>query len=104
MTNKKRLSHIRRDMESQLGEDSHFIADWGIEEISHYTGIPLDHIEDDENITEEPQSGWVDEIEQQRTRERTERQQQRTEYTLARADLGGAHRIAAALARNGGKA
>lgn len=104
MINKKRLSHIRREMEEQLADDSYYIADWGIEEIAHYTGIPIDQIEDDENITEELQSGWVDEIEQQRTRERTERQQQRTEYTLARADLGGAHRIAAALARNGGKA
>lgn len=104
MNDNKRLSHIRRELESKLGDDAHHITDWGIEHIAHYTGIPLDHIEDDESITEEPQTGWIEEMEQRRTTERAERQQQRTEYTLARADLGGSHRIAAALARNGGKA
>lgn len=104
MSNKKRLSHMRRELESQLADDAHYIADWGIEQIAKFTGTPIDQIEDDENITDEPQEGWIDEIEERRTQERAERQQQRTEYTLARADLGGAHRIAAALARNGGKA
>ena len=67
-------------------------------------------IEDDEIITGEGETGWIEEREtnldladrmRMEVKEEIEKQRQRT---IERGSLGGSYRIAAALARNGGKA
>lgn len=105
-----KVSILKRQLAERMGEDAHYLEGRGKAFLAELAGIPVEQIEDDEIITGEGETGWIEEREthldladrmRMEVKEEIEKQRQRT---IERGSLGGSYRIAAALARNGGKA
>lgn len=105
-----RISILKRQLAERMGEDAHYLEGRDKAFLAELAGIPVEQIEDDEIITGEGETGWIEEREthldladrmRMEVKEEIEKQRQRT---IERGSLGGSYRIAAALARNGGKA
>ena len=101
---------LKRQLAERMGEDAHYLEGRDKAFLAELAGIPVEQIEDDETITGEGETGWIEEREtyldsadrmRMEVKEEIEKQRQRT---IERGSLGGSYRIAAALARNGGKA
>ena len=101
---------LKRQLAERMGEDAHYLEGRDKAFLAELAGIPVEQIEDDEIITGEGETGWIEEREtnldladrmRMEVKEEIEKQRQRT---IERGSLGGSYRIAAALARNGGKA
>ncbi len=104
------VSILKRQLAERMGEDAHYLEGRDKAFLAELAGIPVEQIEDDEIITGEGETGWIEEREthldladrmRMEVKEEIEKQRQRT---IERGSLGGSYRIAAALARNGGKA
>jgi hypothetical protein len=105
-----KVSILKRQLAERMGEDAHYLEGRDKTFLAELAGIPVEQIEDDEIITGEGETGWIEEREtyldsadrmRMEVKEEIEKQRQRT---IERGSLGGSYRIAAALARNGGKA
>lgn len=105
-----KFSILKRQLAERMGEDAHYLEGRDKAFLAELAGIPVEQIEDDETITGEGETGWIEEREthldladrmRMEVKEEIEKQRQRT---IERGSLGGSYRIAAALARNGGKA
>ncbi|MBM0416915.1 MAG: hypothetical protein ACRDAR_20835 [Aeromonas veronii] len=105
-----KISILKRQLAERMGEDAHYLEGREKAFLAELAGIPVEQIEDDEIITGEGETGWIEEREthldladrmRMEVKEEIEKQRQRT---IERGSLGGSYRIAAALARNGGKA
>ncbi len=105
-----KVSILKRQLAERMGEDAHYLEGRDKAFLAELAGIPVEQIEDDETITGEGETGWIEEREtyldsadrmRMEVKEEIEKQRQRT---IERGSLGGSYRIAAALARNGGKA
>ncbi len=105
-----KVSMLKRQLAERMGEDAHYLEGRDKAFLAELAGIPVEQIEDDEIITGEGETGWIEEREthldladrmRMEVKEEIEKQRQRT---IERGSLGGSYRIAAALARNGGKA
>ncbi|AUT41478.1 hypothetical protein D3C85_389840 [compost metagenome] len=105
-----KVSILKRQLAERMGEDAHYLEGRDKAFLAELAGIPVEQIEDDEIITGEGETGWIEEREthldladrmRMEVKEEIEKQRQRT---IERGSLGGSYRIAAALARNGGKA
>ncbi len=105
-----RISILKRQLAERMGEDAHYLEGRDKAFLAELAGIPVEQIEDDEIITGEGETCWIEEREthldladrmRMEVKEENEKQRQRT---IERGSLGGSYRIAAALARNGGKA
>lgn len=105
-----KVSILKRQLAERMGEDAHYLEGRDKVFLAELAGIPVEQIEDDEIITGEGETGWIEEREthldladrmRMEVKEEIEKQRQRT---IERGSLGGSYRIAAALARNGGKA
>ncbi|MEH8127108.1 MULTISPECIES: hypothetical protein [Aeromonas] len=105
-----KFSILKRQLAERMGEDAHYLEGRDKAFLAELAGIPVEQIEDDEIITGEGETGWIEEREthldladrmRMEVKEEIEKQRQRT---IERGSLGGSYRIAAALARNGGKA
>ncbi len=105
-----KVSILKRQLADRMGEDAHYLEGRDKAFLAELAGIPVEQIEDDEIITGEGETGWIEEREthldladrmRMEVKEEIEKQRQRT---IERGSLGGSYRIAAALARNGGKA
>ena len=105
-----KVSILKRQLAERMGEDAHYLEGRDKAFLAELAGIPAEQIEDDEIITGEGETGWIEEREtyldsadrmRMEVKEEIEKQRQRT---IERGSLGGSYRIAAALARNGGKA
>ncbi|MGG2296222.1 hypothetical protein [Aeromonas caviae] len=105
-----KISILKRQLAERMGEDAHYLEGRDKAFLAELAGIPVEQIEDDEIITGEGETGWIEEREthldladrmRMEVKEEIEKQRQRT---IERGSLGGSYRIAAALARNGGKA
>ena len=105
-----KVSILKRQLAERMGEDAHYLEGSDKAFLAELAGIPAEQIEDDEIITGEGETGWIEEREihldladrmRMEVKEEIEKQRQRT---IERGSLGGSYRIAAALARNGGKA
>lgn len=105
-----KTSILKRQLAERMGEDAHYLEGRDKAFLAELAGIPVEQIEDDEIITGEGETGWIEEREtyldsadrmRMEVKEEIEKQRQRT---IERGSLGGSYRIAAALARNGGKA
>ena len=105
-----KVSILKRQLAERMGEDAHYLEGRDKAFLAELTGIPVEQIEDDEIITGEGETGWIEEREthldladrmRMEVKEEIEKQRQRT---IERGSLGGSYRIAAALARKGGKA
>lgn len=105
-----KVSILKRQLAERMGEDAHYLEGRDKAFLAEFAGIPVEQIEDDEIITGEGETGWIEEREthldladrmRMEVKEEIEKQRQRT---IERGSLGGSYRIAAALARNGGKA
>ena len=105
-----KVSILKRQLAERMGEDAHYLEGRDKAFLAELAGIPVEQIEDDEIITGEGETGWIEEREtyldsadrmRMQVKEEIEKQRQRT---IERGSLGGSYRIAAALARNGGKA
>lgn len=105
-----KVSILKRQLAERMGEDAHYLECRDKAFLAELAGIPVEQIEDDEIITGEGETGWIEEREthldladrmRMEVKEEIEKQRQRT---IERGSLGGSYRIAAALARNGGKA
>lgn len=105
-----KASILKRQLAERMGEDAHYLEGRDKAFLAELAGIPVEQIEDDEIITGEGETGWIEEREthldladrmRMEVKEEIEKQRQRT---IERGSLGGSYRIAAALARNGGKA
>lgn len=105
-----KVSILKRQLAERMGEDAHYLEGREKAFLAELAGIPVEQIEDDEIITGEGETGWIEEREthldladrmRMEVKEEIEKQRQRT---IERGSLGGSYRIAAALARNGGKA
>ena len=101
---------LKRQLAERMGEDAHYLEGRDKAFLAELAGIPVEQIEDDEIITGEGETGWIEEREtyldsadrmRMEVKEEIEKQRQRT---IERGSLGGSYRIAAALARPGGKA
>ncbi|MCF5885295.1 MULTISPECIES: hypothetical protein [Aeromonas] len=101
---------MKRQLAERMGEDAHYLEGRDKAFLAELAGIPVEQIEDDEIITGEGETGWIEEREtnldladrmRMEVKEEIEKQRQRT---IERGSLGGSYRIAAALARKGGKA
>ncbi|HHQ4581643.1 TPA: hypothetical protein ACSP17_003904 [Aeromonas hydrophila] len=101
---------MKRQLAERMGEDAHYLEGRDKAFLAELAGIAVEQIEDDEIITGEGETGWIEEREthldladrmRMEVKEEIEKQRQRT---IERGSLGGSYRIAAALARNGGKA
>ncbi|MDH0349874.1 hypothetical protein [Aeromonas caviae] len=101
---------LKRQLAERMGEDAHYLEGRDKAFLAELAGVPVEQIEDDEIITGEGETGWIEEREtnldladrmRMEVKEEIEKQRQRT---IERGSLGGSYRIAAALARNGGKA
>ncbi|MBL0649655.1 MULTISPECIES: hypothetical protein [Aeromonas] len=101
---------MKRQLAERMGEDAHYLEGRDKAFLAELAGVPVEQIEDDEIITGEGETGWIEEREtnldladrmRMEVKEEIEKQRQRT---IERGSLGGSYRIAAALARNGGKA
>ncbi|HHQ4780860.1 TPA: hypothetical protein ACSPZU_000349 [Aeromonas veronii] len=101
---------MKRQLAERMGEDAHYLEGRDKAFLAELAGIPVEQIEGDEIITGEGKTGWIEEREthldladrmRMEVKEEIEKQRQRT---IERGSLGGSYRIAAALARNGGKA
>lgn len=104
------VSILKRQLAERMGEDAHYLEGRDKAFLAELAGIPVEQIEDDEIIIGEGETGWIEEREthldladrmRMEVKEEIEKQRQRT---IERGSLGGSYRIAAALARNGGKA
>ena len=104
-----KVSILKRQLAERMGEDAHYLEGRDKAFLAELAGIPVEQIEDDEIITGEGETGWIEEREthldladrmRMEVKEEIEKQRQRT---IERGSLGGSYRIAAALARNGGK-
>ncbi|MDH0360553.1 hypothetical protein ACET70_05745 [Aeromonas caviae] len=105
-----KISILKRQLAERMGEDAHYLEGRDKAFLAELAGIPVEQIEDDEIITGEGETGWIEEREthldladrmRMEVKEEIEKQRQRT---IERGSLGGSYRIAAALARIGGKA
>lgn len=105
-----KVSILKRQLAERMGEDAHYLEGRDKAFLAELAGMPVEQIEDDEIITGEGETGWIEEREtnldladrmRMEVKEEIEKQRQRT---IERGSLGGSYRIAAALARNGGKA
>ncbi len=105
-----KVSILKRQLAERMGEDAHYLEGRDKAFLAELAGIPVEQIEDDEIITGEGETGWIEEREthldladrmRMEVKEEIEKQRQRT---IERGSLGGSYRIAAALARKGGKA
>ena len=105
-----KVSILKRQLAERMGEDAHYLEGRDKAFLAELAGIPAEQIEDDEIITGEGETGWIEEREthldladrmRMEVKEEIEKQRQRT---IERGSLGGSYRIAAALARKGGKA
>lgn len=105
-----KVSILKRQLAERMGEDAHYLEGRDKAFLAELAGIPVEQIEDDEIITGEGETGWIEEREtyldsadrmRMEVKEEIEKQRQRT---IERGSLGGSYRIAAALASNGGKA
>lgn len=105
-----KFSILKRQLAERMGEDAHYLEGRDKAFLAELAGIPVEQIEDDEIITGEGETGWIEEREthldladrmRMEVKEEIEKQRQRT---IERGSLGGSYRIAAALARIGGKA
>ena len=105
-----KVSILKRQLAERMGEDAHYLEGRDKAFLAELAGIPVEQIEDDEIITGEGETGWIEEREthldladrmRMEVKEEIEKQRQRT---IERGSLGGSYRIAAGLARNGGKA
>lgn len=105
-----KVSILKRQLAERMGEDAHYLEGRDKAFLAELAGIPVEQIEDDEIITGEGETGWIEEREthldladrmRMEVKEEIEKQRQRT---IERGSLGGSYRIAAALARIGGKA
>ncbi len=105
-----KVSILKRQLAERMGEDAHYLEGRDKAFLAELAGIPVEQIEDDEIITGEGETGWIEDREthldladrmRMEVKEEIEKQRQRT---IERGSLGGSYRIAAALARNGGKA
>lgn len=105
-----KVSILKRQLAERMGEDAHYLEGRDKAFLAELAGIPVEQIEDDEIITGEGETGWIEEREthldvadrmRMEVKEEIEKQRQRT---IERGSLGGSYRLAAALARNGGKA
>ncbi len=105
-----KVSMLKRQLAERMGEDAHYLEGRDKAFLAELAGVPVEQIEDDEIITGEGETGWIEEREtnldladrmRMEVKEEIEKQRQRT---IERGSLGGSYRIAAALARNGGKA
>lgn len=105
-----KFSILKRQLAERMGEDAHYLEGRDKAFLAELAGIPVEQIEDDEIITGEGETGWIEEREthldladrmRMEVKEEIEKQRQRT---IERGSLGGSYRIAAALARKGGKA
>ncbi|MCX0435110.1 hypothetical protein OD804_08370 [Aeromonas veronii] len=105
-----KVSILKRQLAERMGEDAHYLEGRDKAFLAELAGVPVEQIEDDEIITGEGETGWIEEREtnldladrmRMEVKEEIEKQRQRT---IERGSLGGSYRIAAALARNGGKA
>lgn len=105
-----KVSILKRQLAERMGEDAHYLEGRDKAFLAELAGIPVEQIEDDEIITGEGETGWIEEREthldladrmRMEVKDEIEKQRQRT---IERGSLGGSYRIAAALARNGGKA
>lgn len=105
-----KASILKRQLAERMGEDAHYLEGRDKAFLAELAGVPVEQIEDDEIITGEGETGWIEEREtnldladrmRMEVKEEIEKQRQRT---IERGSLGGSYRIAAALARNGGKA
>lgn len=101
---------LKRQLSERMGEDAHYLEGMDKAFLAELAGVLVEQIEDDEIITGEGETGWIEEREthldladrmRMEVKEEIEKQRQRT---IERGSLGGSYRIAAALARNGGKA
>ncbi|WP_429204708.1 hypothetical protein [Aeromonas veronii] len=101
---------LKRQLSERMGEDAHYLEGRDKAFLAELAGVLVEQIEDDEIITGEGETGWIEEREthldladrmRMEVKEEIEKQRQRT---IERGSLGGSYRIAAALARNGGKA
>lgn len=104
-----KFSALKRQLAERMGEDAHYLEGKDKAFLAALAELPVEQIEDDEIVTGEGEMGWIEESEQSldltdmirmEVKEEIEKQRQRT---IERGSLGGAYRMAAALARNGGK-
>ncbi|MBL0609100.1 hypothetical protein JD508_02230 [Aeromonas jandaei] len=104
-----RFSELKRQLAVRLGEDAHYLEGKDKAFLAELADLPIERIQDDEIVTGEVKTGWIDELDspldrtdrmRMEVKEEIEKQRQ---HTIELGNLGGAYRIAAALARNGGK-
>ena len=105
------VSQLKQQLAEKMGEDAHHLEGRDKAFLAELAGIPADQIEDDPKVTGEGETGWIEEFDQPSQEDSADRMRRHAkeqeaiqhQRTIERGDLGGAYRMAAALARNGGK-
>lgn len=94
-----KVSILKRQLAERMGEDAHYLEGRDKAFLAELAGIPAEQIEDDEIITGEGETGWIEEREtnldladrmRMEVKEEIEKQRQRT---IERGSLGGSYRM-----------